>query len=576
MILNPRVIIESSNENSKIYPLNMGTNLIGRASNCHISIKNDEKISREHCAIIIQENEALLLDLGSGNGSKLNDQKIEKSSLTWGDAIQIGNQSLLFVYDKTTDNSEDETLDTSQTYFPTDEQLTHVNSSDSITATQTMFSQNQKNIFLVIANELTSEKSVDNVINKLTDELLNHFKLIGIAIKYMGHHCQKGDVSKANLKESFKNVILDNRKGIIQVPFTDQRGHLTLISENGFNQVDVDIIISLTKLITEICLNRYIPEIKVNKNTHNANNQLIGKSKFIQQAKKFIQKVGNTNAPILIGGSSGTGKEVIANLLHKEYSSTSMKPFVAVNCGAISPQIFESEFFGHIKGAFTGANENKSGYFEQAHGGTLFLDELGEMPLEFQAKLLRALETGVIRPVGSAQSFKTNVRIICATNRNLRDLIEEGLFRDDLYFRLQIIEFLMIPLKERKEDIPAIIEFLQKQQYDDYDIPIKSFLPDAITYLKNQPWPGNIRELKNVILRISTLADEESISQDTVKIYMKEKSDDEKDSFKITSLKEAESVHIKKILEHTDGNKTEAAKILGITRTTLYEKISKF
>lgn len=234
--------------------------------------------------------------------------------------------------------------------------------------------------------------------------------------------------------------------------------------------------------------------------------QLIGSSSFILDTKKFIEKVSAVQSPVLILGPSGTGKEVVAKSIH-ESSSGLQKPFVAVNCASLGENLIESELFGHEKGAFTGATSAKPGKFELAAGGTIFLDEIGEMSLPLQAKLLRVLQEKEFCRVGGTRQIKSQARVVAATHRNLKDWVEKGLFREDLYFRLNVLQYSMTPLNERKEDIPVLIEHFWGQLSE--DLAIKSSLtPNAKLLLNNYSYPGNVRELKNVIERLIVLTPE--------------------------------------------------------------------
>ena len=238
---------------------------------------------------------------------------------------------------------------------------------------------------------------------------------------------------------------------------------------------------------------------------------IIGTSVGIEQVIEMIAQVATVDISVLITGESGTGKEVVAKAIHKE-SKRSNKPLIIVNCGAIPEGIIESELFGHKKGSFTGAGENRKGYFEEADKGTIFLDEIGETPLDTQVKLLRVLESGEFMRVGEAETRKTDVRVITATNKNIEDLVQKGDFRQDLYFRLKTVNINIPPLRERKEDISQFIERFALEFTRTNDIRYRGFMPDAVRKMKQYDWPGNIRELKHFIEKILVMEKGERIT----------------------------------------------------------------
>ncbi len=247
--------------------------------------------------------------------------------------------------------------------------------------------------------------------------------------------------------------------------------------------------------------------------------ELIGESPAIKQVKDMIERVAPTDARVLIIGENGTGKEIVARKLH-EKSNRADGPFVEVNCAAIPSELIESELFGHEKGAFTSAYKSRKGKFELANGGTIFLDEIGDMSLAAQAKVLRVLEEQKLTPVGSNKSIKIDVRVIAATNKNLKEEIKKGNFREDLYHRLSVIIIKMPTLNERIEDIPLLVDYFLKLAADEYNMPVKSITDDAIAELQKIKWTGNIRELKNVVERLVILGGN-PISAEDVKTYAK-------------------------------------------------------
>jgi two-component system, NtrC family, response regulator len=295
--------------------------------------------------------------------------------------------------------------------------------------------------------------------------------------------------------------------------------------------------------------------------------RVLGESKLIRHAVEVGKKVAATDATVLLTGETGTGKEVFAQAIH--YSSARKnQPFVAVNCSALGKDILESELFGHKEGAFTGATRDSIGLFREAHQGTLFLDEIGEMSIELQAKLLRVLETGSFFRVGDSRETHANVRVIAATNRDLKEEIKEGRFREDLYYRLSVFQITLPALRDRTEDIHSLVEFFIDHFSAKVNKKVIGLHPDFLESIKRHPWKGNVRELKNIVERAVILADGETLSASLLPSDFNSSAD-----VSAPDLQSVEKRHIQKILTQTGGNKTQAAKILKIGLTTLYQKI---
>lgn len=305
--------------------------------------------------------------------------------------------------------------------------------------------------------------------------------------------------------------------------------------------------------------------------------ELVGSTPQMQQIFHMIEDVAPSTASILILGETGTGKELIANAIHCRSDRASM-PFVALHCAALSEGVLESELFGHEKGAFTGAVQSRKGRFEMADGGTLFLDEVGEMSLKVQVKLLRVLEKGEFERVGGEKTLKVNVRLIAATNRDLEKEVSEGRFREDLFYRLNVITIHLPPLRERRDDIPILSNFFVIKYTKKYKKGIEGFVPEAMDALCAYHWPGNVRELENVVERAIVLCKKNMISVDHLpKNIISNKED--VSTIKIplgTSLKEAEKEIIQKTLQMTHGSKKEAAKILGISSRKIEYKVKEW
>lgn len=313
----------------------------------------------------------------------------------------------------------------------------------------------------------------------------------------------------------------------------------------------------------------------------------ITQNPLMQDLLAKIKLVAKTKATLLITGENGTGKEVLAQLFHY-YSARHKKPMVTINCGAIPSELVESELFGHEKGAFTGAHARKEGCFELANKGTLFLDEIGEMPIEIQVKLLRAVELGSFRRVGGKEEIQVDVSLISATNKVLIDQVKSGCFREDLFYRINVIELYVPPLRHRKEDIPLLVDFYMNHFTDIYNMDKVEFNDECMALFMAYDWPGNVRELKNVVERSVVLSqgnkvDKSMIPANISKSEKKYPSTYSGGNFKNMiqipiglSLEEVERRVIEQTLNSVDNNKTEAAKILGFARKTLHNKLDKY
>jgi two-component system response regulator PilR (NtrC family) len=307
---------------------------------------------------------------------------------------------------------------------------------------------------------------------------------------------------------------------------------------------------------------------------------MLGESAVIEKVRAMIERLARGQAPVYIAGESGTGKELAARLIH-ELGPRAEKPFVPVNCGAIPESLMESEFFGHRKGSFTGAVTDKDGLFKAADGGTLFLDEVGDLPLSMQVKLLRAIQEKSIRPVGSQSEIKVDVRILSATHKSLQDLVAQGKFRQDLYYRLNVIELHIPALRERTEDIPLLAEALCRKLSDILAMKPPRLTADASEALQRYPFAGNVRELENILERALTMCNGTEISAQDLQLQAEAPDMDNEDTVMGGKeslddyLERVERATIEKALTQTHQNKTAAAKLLGISFRALRYKLEK-
>ncbi len=335
-----------------------------------------------------------------------------------------------------------------------------------------------------------------------------------------------------------------------------------------------EIQILIRKILEEKALRQEVDHLRKEVRRRYRFNNIIGKSKEMQEVFDLIEKISPGKSTILIHGKSGTGKELVAKAIHYN-SPRRNKPFVPVNCSAIPETLLESELFGHIKGAFTGAVATHVGLFEEADGGTLFLDEVGELSPAIQVKLLRVLQEREIKPVGGTQSRKIDIRLITATNRDLHEMVKEGTFREDLYYRLNVIPIHLPPLKVRTEDIPLLVRHFLTRFGKENQRPEMTISREALHPLMNYSWPGNIRELENIIERAVILCKENEVTRDDLPPHLLQESADNRRGPDLLhlSLREVEMAHIKRILESVGGHKMKAAEILRIDRRTLYRKL---
>ena len=303
---------------------------------------------------------------------------------------------------------------------------------------------------------------------------------------------------------------------------------------------------------------------------------IIGQSKAMRNIYELVRRTAPTDSTVLVTGESGTGKELVARAIH-DYSLREEREFVTVDCSALVETLLESELFGHVKGSFTGAIQAKYGSFELANGGTFFFDEIGNLSLDIQAKLLRVIQEKEVKPVGGERTIKVDVRIIAATNQDIKQAIAQKTFRDDLYYRLNVVPIHIPPLRERKEDIPLLVTHFLKEYNKKREVPIARVEPETLKLLTDYDWPGNVRELKNAIERALILEDGDTllprcfpwfVGQKQIKTFT--------ENDRVYSLEELEKQHIKRVLSETNGHRGQTANLLGIDRKTLYQKIKKY
>jgi len=357
------------------------------------------------------------------------------------------------------------------------------------------------------------------------------------------------------------------------------------LKAGAFDFVSKPIDLKMLRQLVDGAL-RLAQEQKSSTEIVNSDTRLLGESTVLQQLRETIHKLARSQAPVYIHGESGVGKELVAREIHT-VGPRNDHPFIPVNCGAIPTELMESEFFGHVKGSFTGAVSNKQGLFEAAQGGTLFLDEIAELPLHMQVKLLRAIQERAIKPIGGQEEIPVNIRILSATHKNLFNEVDSGTFRQDLFYRINVIELVVPPLRERLEDLPLLADFMLKKVAANYSLENISIEQSALAKLSDYSFPGNIRELENILERAATLCDKAKITTNDIKLPKHTKfaveTDDLPREAKISFaqdqledyLENKEKQAIVAALEKTRWNKTAAAKLLGISFRQLRYRLKK-
>ncbi len=338
-----------------------------------------------------------------------------------------------------------------------------------------------------------------------------------------------------------------------------------------------ELLLTVKKALENRFLKKEVTRLKREVESRYHFHQLIGKSPAMQRIYDLVEKISDTSSNVLVTGESGTGKELVAKAIH--YNGVRKEgPFIAVNCAAIPETLLESELFGYKKGAFTDAKTDKKGLISEAHTGALFLDEVTEMALTLQAKLLRVIEERTVRPLGDTQSHSVDIRVISTSNRDIQSLIQQGRFREDLYYRLKVIDIELPPLRERREDIPLLVQHFIHKFNAEMNKRTSGVSEPALRVMMNHSWPGNVRELENVIQRAVTLSQQETILPEDLPSSMLEPREEnliEKSLKENLTLDQMEKEYIRRTLIQTGGNKSRAAEILGLDRKTLYRKIQE-
>jgi len=419
-------------------------------------------------------------------------------------------------------------------------------------------------------NELKEQKEFTEVIlDSIIDAIL--------VIDNEGNILHYNEVAKNVLCREIDNIEGFNIEMLLgisihQLPEDGNRQDIE-IETPAYGKINVSLLSTDLKNKKGKLISFYVlPECMINSE---AKGRIISKNPQFLSVLEMAKTVADTTANILIEGETGTGKNILAKYIHT-ISSRRDKPFIKLNCAAIPENLLESELFGYMKGSFTGAFKDKPGKVELAEGGTLFLDEIGDMPIYLQSKLLHLIQEKEFERIGDIRTRKADVRIIAATNKDLKTLVEEGKFREDLYYRLKVIQLKVPPLRERKEDIPLLVNYFIDKFSNQYDRKIKGVSPNAMKLLLEYDYPGNIRELENIIERAVIICDSNYIQENHISEDIKNYSKKQQTSFSVYTDSKDEVEKIIHVLKQTNGNKSLAAKILGMHRTTLWRKIKEY
>ena len=527
------------------YVLRQDHTTVGRSSSADICLP-DSNVSRTHFVISLSGGNFILSDK-STNGTFLDGRQVVSQELKDGNRIKLGDWEIIFSL-----NNEDEDSGTAiiEGHDPT-EVLSYDSEHSELIARKAYleFKNPKKQVYCLDKDIVSIGKSKSNDIVLVDDSYVSKF------------HCKieyrRGQFFAKDLRST--NGTFLNKQQIIET------------------SIPTDGIVTVGKTDFRFFFEEKREKLKPHRVKKFQG--MFGGTTIMQELFALIARVATSDATILIQGDTGVGKELVARSLH-DLSNRSNKRMVNLNCSAIAKDLIESELFGHERGAFTSAHQKRKGAFEEANGGTLFLDEIGDMPLELQPKLLRVLENGEVKRVGSSSLIDIDVRVIAASNQNLHELVKQGKFREDLYHRLYVVPLIVPSLKMRVDDIPLLAEhFLQEATSD--SVGKKSFSQDAIEALMSHDWPGNVRELKNLVSRAVLNSENALIEKDDLTFSptgLKEATVLERNDFEEApkTLKDYEKEKLLLELERNNWNKTKTAEQLGIAKTTLFEKIRKY
>ncbi|GIW96771.1 MAG: sigma-54-dependent Fis family transcriptional regulator [Pirellulaceae bacterium] len=571
---------------------------IGRGSGCQIRLA-DPLSSRTHAIVLREDNQWVVADAESRNGTLVNNRKVSHHRLSPGDHIRIGSTELIF---DTIDDAADEAAEVSQTLVmeaPMSVDASGVNSISLLATRQR--SQDMLDLYQLSIGLMRCSQP-DDVVRRGLELLQHRTQANAVGFLWLDEHGQlrpqvvlpedtperfvlSRHTSERVLKEHHAvrlqspGAQTDSDVDMICVPLVNEHaatGAIVLTRDTGqFESLHFDLAISVGNLLA-VALESSRSQARLSAEHQRLQErlgdfpELIGDSPEMLKLKDRITRVARAGGCVLVRGESGVGKELVARAIHRN-SPRADRPMLSVNCAAIPADLIDSQLFGHRKGAFTGADQDHRGWFQQAHTGTLFLDEVGELTLDAQAKLLRVLEGHPFQPVGSTKEVKVDVRVIAATNRDLRESVRERRFREDLYYRLSVFELYVPPLRERGEDIERLIVHFLNHFRKQHGRPSLELSAEAKRVLLAYNWPGNVRQLRNVIDSAVVLAVGDAIQPED--LSLRDIHNGTLDSLRID---EWEKRLIVEAIRRTGDNVNEAAKLLGISRATLYRKLDQY
>jgi len=601
------------------YPVESDTIYVGRDPGSDIRLRH-ETISRSH-AKLAREGEAwFVTDLHSSNGTRLNGDRIDHERVEHMDELQFGEVTVLFMDDAPALlEGEASRPEITQVLDTSTMEMLWTKEAVGREAGEAEFRRGMAAL-LRLSNEVGACRSVPELMAKVSlaaSEALRSDRIVPVTVEADGRlrpwygrssaahavlaelpistsvvdHVRKqreAVISEVQADERFQSsasVVRHEIAAAMCVPLVSGGDELGVIYADRvapaepFVRTDLEMLAAMAMPVVVALENiRFAERLKREReqlvNQMRLEHNIIGRHESVQVVLNLVERVAGTDSNVLIVGESGTGKELVARAIHYN-SGRSGGAFEVVNCAAMAPTLLESELFGHVKGAFTGAVQDKPGRFELADKGTLFLDEIGELPLESQAKLLRVIEQGELRRVGDTRDRHVDVRILAATNRKLDDLTARGKFRDDLFYRLNIVRVDFPPLRARGDDVDLLADHFLGYFCAKCDRPPLRLSGRARELLRKYPWPGNVRELKNVMERMAVTCGADEVKPDDLPPEVcVGRAPKEGDA--TVSLADIEREHVIRVLGHTGGNKKEAAAILGIDRSTLYAKLKHY
>ena len=607
--VDSRVVVISGSSKGSIIRVTGGQLCVGRDPANSLCLP-DRAVSRKHFCISETDAGFHLVDLDSHNGTFVNGIPVRRKLLGHGDTIRVGQCELVFLI------TEDELLVSRIVQYTDDETIfdggttvsKHMPQSWSLLGTDVGRMARDLNALFKIANVVTSIRELDELERRLLQLICEVVPATAGAILIIRHPDEEPSSSCSWSRETGESVQLNIRRDMVQralweravilsrpspesketesvlcVPLVAVEktiGVLYLVAPGvaAFEEDHVNFVGSATQIAAVTLENVLALEALRSENRRlqaelDLEGAIVGESKGMRQVQDFIARVANSDSTVLIRGESGTGKELVAYAIHRN-SRNADRPFVAINCAAIPETLLESELFGHEKGAFTGAIGTKRGKLEVAEGGTLFLDEIGELAHPLQAKLLRVLQQREFERVGGTRPLKFNARVIAATNRNLEEAIKSGHFRQDLYYRLNVVSTVIPPLRERPDDIPLLAMYFAAKYSEKCNHAVKGISPEARSLLINYNWPGNVRELENAIEHALVLGLSDEIVLEDLPEALLETQTPHQDSVKYHDrLNQLKKEMIVDAVTEKKGNYTEAAKLLGLHPNYLHRLI---